>query len=439
MQNVLLSFLCCLVHIPSLLMRLLPFRQQLTARRKRGLCRSYGAGLALDFLLCLYVCRTGGITIGFYKLNLVLFAAVMGAVNILVIPGLWREHMFTFGVTALIVTISLATAACLTDRIGYATVQQGLILESLMGIGIFAALYPWTRRLIHRTVTPFLALKSEAYWKTIWFVPISMFFSCILTHGIQEYSDSLLDLLRLLLVGAATYLICRGVAESFQTLLEKRRLDEQVRLQKRYYAALTQTVEKERQARHNFKHHLAAIRTFLNTGDTSALREYCDGLELDLADVAQLPYTGNPAADGVLYHYACQARQQGIAYTVCCAFGALPIGDTDLCCLLGNALDNALEGAVGASGEREIQVAAEKHEGMLVLTVDNSFDGTLLRENGKLLSRKRDHSPGIGIATMEAICQKYGGTCRFEAKGTRFEASFLLRTEREPRQEARLR
>ncbi|MDD5804401.1 ATP-binding protein [Blautia sp. HCP3S3_H10_1] len=143
-------------------------------------------------------------------------------------------------------------------------------------------------------------------------------------------------------------------------------------------------------------------------------------------NIAEIPYTGNAAADGVLYHYASIAKEKQIAFKVCCRLNKLSISDTDLCCLLGNALDNAVTACENVSGKRYITVASEKNQDMLMLTVDNSFDGNLLKNGEKILSRKRENEEGIGIRSMKQICEKYGGTSRFEAESDCFEASFMI-------------
>ena len=70
-----------------------------------------------------------------------------------------------------------------------------------------------------------------------------------------------------------------------------------------------------------------------------------------------------------------------------------------------------------------------KHD-MLLITVDNSFDGILFQENGKIYSKKRQNKQeGIGILSMKKLCEKHGGASRFEAVGNRFQASFILKSE----------
>lgn len=209
-------------------------------------------------------------------------------------------------------------------------------------------------------------------------------------------------------------------------MLEKIQLNQQLEMQKKYYASLREAMEAEHEVRHNFKHQLAALKGFLETGNTKELRQYCDTLENRLLNIAEIPYTGNAAADGVLYHYACIAKEENISFKVCCRLDKLSISDTDLCCLLGNALDNAVTACGRYDSERYITVASEKNQDMLLLTVDNSFDGMVLKKEEKILSRKRKDEAGIGIRSMQQICEKYNGTSRFEAAGNQFEASFMI-------------
>ena len=59
---------------------------------------------------------------------------------------------------------------------------------------------------------------------------------------------------------------------------------------------------------------------------------------------------------------------------------------------------------------------------MLLITVDNSFDGILFQENGKIYSKKRQNKQeGIGILSMKKLCEKHGGavTSKRSATGSR--------------------
>lgn len=422
--NIMVSLLCTLAHIPSLILRFVPFKEMVTRKQRKYLWEIYIAGLLADFILCL--AEKDGISVSFYKTNLLLFCVIMGLVNIVVIKGHLKEQLFTFGLTAVMVWIVLAIAAYFTDKLGYQTIDQGLIIENLVGILMYAGLYPWLRKLMLITVKPFLGIDSENYWNTVWFIPIAMFLSGILSHGPEEYTATFLQVMSRILIGIAAIFICRNIAKDYRRIQEKNQMNQQIEMQKKYYQALTNTVETEREVRHNFKHQLAVIKRFQETGNSAELKEYCDKLEINLTGIAEIPYTGNAAADGVLYHYACEAKAAQISFHVCCKLDGMSIADTDLCCLIGNALDNAVTACKGYDGERYISVAAQREKELLMLTIDNSFDGILLQKEGKILSRKRVEEEGIGIRSMEQICEKYGGISRFQADGNRFEVSFML-------------
>lgn len=66
------------------------------------------------------------------------------------------------------------------------------------------------------------------------------------------------------LIGVATLLICFAVSYDQQHFLNEKELNRQIDQQKGYYHALTEQVLAEREARHNFRHQVAAIKGFLD-------------------------------------------------------------------------------------------------------------------------------------------------------------------------------
>ena len=424
-----MSFLCTMAHVPSLILRYIPFKDRTDKNQKKQLLFWYGLGLVINFFLYIKVEEKIGVSISFYKMNLMLFCVIMGGVNILVLRGYVKEQLFTFGLTALIILLTYAVAAYLVEIVGYKTIPQGLIIENIFGLLLYVFIYPWIRKLMRNTITPFLNIDSQNYWNTIWFIPIAMFLGTVFSLGMEDYIETPLQLMSRMFTGLATLMLCQNIAKDYRRIQEHNQITQQIEQQKKYYEALTEAVKVEREARHNFKHQLAAMQGFLDTGNIEELRTYCDSMQVKLAKITEIPYTGNAAADGVLYHYACLAEEKGVFFSSRCRFNSLNISDTDLCCILGNALDNALTASEGYEGEKYIRVAAQQEKEMLLITVDNSFDGFLIQEGEKIFSRKRKQEEGIGMKSMRQICEKYGGSCSFQTAGNEFEASFLLMLE----------
>lgn len=275
------------------------------------------------------------------------------------------------------------------------------------------------------TVTPFLN-QGHNYWNTVWLLPIAMFLGSTFAIDIEEHISTFLQMASKLMIGVATFLMYENVAKDYKRIEKQAEMSEQIEHQKGYYRALTEAVQNERVNRHNFKHQLKAMRGFLESGNSKELWEYFDRTEEKLKGLTEIHYTGNSAADGLLYHYACLSKEKNILFSVCGKLSGDSVSDTDLCCVLGNALDNAITACEAYDGERYIKIRIEEKEKMLLLTVDNSFDGIFLRDGEKIFSRKRKQEEGIGIWSMRQICDKYGGTCKFLAKGNEFEASFLM-------------
>ncbi|MDD3403927.1 MAG: ATP-binding protein [Hespellia sp.] len=365
-------------------------------------------------------------SVSFYKMNLLVFCVPMAIVNILVVKGFTREHLFTAGLVAIIVLMLLTLSVFLTDKIGYDTISHGILITNLFFLILFSALYLPIKKLMKRTVTPFLNIDGNDYWKTIWFIPIAMFFASLFSLPVGDYVSTAIQVINKFLIGIATLFMCRNIANDYQRMKERERLGQLLKLQKQYYNALTEKVNDEREARHNYKHHIAAIHGFLDSGNMDGLSAYCESLERAQPNSTVIPYTGNAAADGVLYYYGTLAEKENVQIEVTCLLTELTLSDLELCSLLGNALDNAVTACKNYDGERFIRVASKTDGEMLIITVDNSFDGVLFKDNHKILSQKRDHEEGIGIASMRQICERNGGICSFRADGNNFEASFIL-------------
>ncbi len=97
---------------------------------------------------------------------------------------------------------------------------------------------------------------------------------------------------------------------------------------------------------------------------------------------------------------------------------SLPIADTDLCALLGNALDNAIESARRAQ-DRKIIVRCRVEKGLFMLQVENAVSGEV---HPNLETTKADKTAhGFGIAGMREIAARYGGTLDARSRAGRFE------------------
>ena len=248
------SFLCILAHVPTLILRIVPFHEKISDKDRIRLTVIYAIGLAVDFGICMWVGNYRKIDVPFYKINLIAFCIVMAAVNIWLVPGYTKVHLFVFGIVADIVMIALSIGAYVSSLLGMQGNAIGIAETSAIAIVVYALLYPLLSSLLRYTVTPFLEIECQNYWETLWFIPIAMFFSSIFSEGVDVYTTTFPQMLSKCLIGVATLLICFAVSYDQQHFLNEKELNRQIDQKKGYYHALTEQVLAEREARHNFRH-----------------------------------------------------------------------------------------------------------------------------------------------------------------------------------------
>lgn len=426
MENLEFGILFTLVVVLAYILYLMPFFSRLRRKQKIQLVLISGAAFFLNLLLCVHVGDIGAMSITFYKRDLMANAFILLVCSILVIRDYFREQVFVSGLTSLLFMSVYAVAAFIMNKIAGGDIVNRLIIVNIIGLLLFCALFPLFAKLIKRTVTPFLNSRYGTYWRVMWLFPVVMFICTNLATRLNTYITTVPELIARISTVGATFMIAWGVAEDAQHQIEREELIEQVGHQKEHYEALAKKVRSERKDRHDFKHQLAAVQMMVKEGKTDELLRYCEEAEQALSELSEVPHTGNAAADSIIYHYASLAASENISFSVKGGFGGASIPDSDIICLLGNALDNAVTACETIESGRYIEVAILNRDDSLTITVDNSFDGKIIREGGRIYSRKRNHEEGIGIASMKEIVGKYGGLCRFQTSGREFEASFLL-------------
>ena len=175
------------------------------------------------------------------------------------------------------------------------------------------------------------------------------------------------------------------------------------------YRALEQKMRESAALRHEFKHRLLAIDSMLQ---------------------ARL-YSSNLVVNAILQDAAGRARAAGVSFRVTALVPKeLPFPDEDLCALLMNLLDNALEGAARTpeGRERSILFRARIFKGFLVLRCENTFDGYVKTDGqGHLLTIKDEPSShGFGMAQMRSVAQKYHARLDVDYTGQRFTVQTAL-------------
>jgi len=200
-----------------------------------------------------------------------------------------------------------------------------------------------------------------------------------------------------------------------------------LRNQHEQYLQSKRTIEQVNRKYHDMKNQIETIRSEPDPGRKA---EYLDELEGSIAEYAAQHRTGNGVLDTLLTAKGAYCIEQGIQLT-CVADGALLkfMSVIDITSIFGNALDNAIESSIRVADreKRLIRVAVFAQNNLLMIRIENTFDGRLRMVEGRPITLKSDRSRhGYGLRNIQSAAEKYGGTATFSAEKNWFSLRILI-------------
>lgn len=178
--------------------------------------------------------------------------------------------------------------------------------------------------------------------------------------------------------------------------------------------------------KHDFHHHLQALKGQLEAGQVERAIAYLEQLDRSLQTVDTLLKTGNVTVDAILSAKLAQARAAGIAVT---AETNLPpelsLTDLELSIVIGNLLDNAIEGCRSAAGEKFLRLSLRMKGDMLYFYLLNSA-GKKRKKVGSLFRTGKTGAHGFGLHRAETIVKQHGGWVKYNSEDGAFTSEFLV-------------
>ena len=184
-----------------------------------------------------------------------------------------------------------------------------------------------------------------------------------------------------------------------------------------------------RSIRHDMKQHYSSVLNMLEKQNYQTAKEYLKKLVEDNTDHSQICRTENPVVDAIVNTKYSFMKTLGIQCTADIHIPMqLPFEMADMSVLLGNVLDNAIEASNNSVARKYIKIYMAYDKNILIITVINSYDGTLLRDKtGKILTRKDDQNAhGFGLVSIERIVQKYHGSMVIEETAEEFKIKLIM-------------
>ncbi len=193
-------------------------------------------------------------------------------------------------------------------------------------------------------------------------------------------------------------------------------LEQRKNLDYEHYKILLNNYDNSRIMIHDFKHHISVINSLAQNENKEALIKYLESFNQSENTSNDFTFTGNKIVDIVISQKFKYCTENGIQFifnpnNIMFDF----VDESDMCCIISNILDNAIE-AAEKSSEKIVRLDFYSNEenSVYLVETENSCNLEPIRKNGKLISSKNNkQNHGIGLLSIERAIKKYKGEIEY--------------------------
>lgn len=211
-------------------------------------------------------------------------------------------------------------------------------------------------------------------------------------------------------------------------IIDRRIAEYQSDLLATHYAEVENMYRQIRGWRHDYRNHIQVLSSYAQMGDLESLKEYLGELRIDLESVDTVLKTGNKMTDVILNSKISLAKSRNIAVR---ADAHVPVSLTtseiDLCIIMGNLFDNAIEACMELpEEERRIRIYMDMKNTQLYLSITNTTARKKQKKEAGLFLSTKGNGHGYGLVRIDTIIERYQGYISRNSEDGAFTTEILL-------------
>ena len=234
-----------------------------------------------------------------------------------------------------------------------------------------------------------------------------------------EYIRSiiLIMVLLIMLLLLAMFFYIRVNRKERDDLKEVNKINEQlVASQAKFFEATAKSDNEIRAMRHDMKNNVQVLMLLLEQGEYDKMREYLKEMGDNLISADVSAHTGDMIADAIIAEKKADAENCGLRLRSLGKIDGVKISPVDMCKMLANLLDNAIEAASMPELKelddqaKVIDLQFKKTDNFFMISVTNPCFKAPKTKDGKIQTSKNDgKNHGFGIQNIESAASAYGG------------------------------
>lgn len=214
----------------------------------------------------------------------------------------------------------------------------------------------------------------------------------------------------------------------FSKQIDKRIAAYQRELIETHYQEVENMYKQMRGWRHDYRNHIQMMKVLAANGDMDGIKAYLDELDTDLNTVDMVVKTGNAMADAILNSKISLAQSKKIPVQCDAHIPVkLKMSELDLCCIIGNLFDNAIEASQKLPEEqRLIRVYMDMKGTQLYISFTNFTATKKLKKVGRGYQTSKGDGHGFGLVRIDNIIERLEGYLSRNSEDGAFTTEILI-------------
>ncbi len=214
----------------------------------------------------------------------------------------------------------------------------------------------------------------------------------------------------------------------FSKKVDKELAEYQRELIEIHYAEVNNMYTEMRGWRHDYRNHIQTMKVHALHGDLDAIKKYLDQLDTDLQRVDTMIKTGNAMTDAILSSKISLAKSKDIQVKAEANISlALTTSELDLCAILGNLFDNAIEASMELPVEKRlIRVYMDIKNTQLYISFTNFTASKKMSKISGRFNTTKGEGRGLGLTRIDSIIEKYEGYISRNSEDGAFTTEILI-------------
>ena len=258
------------------------------------------------------------------------------------------------------------------------------------------------------------------YWLLLFIVPLTtlgtltvyQYYIELLSPGEDINAYIIISTVGLVLINLLIFFLFSKLQSQLELQKNQILINTQMRLEKQSFKKMEESYNRTREIRHDMKNHILCIKGIAENGNKSELLDYLEKMTDALEEATYVSVSKNSAVDAIINEKMLTAQKNGIPTH----FDVMPLDSEgvpsmDICTILSNALDNAIEACVKLQNpkDRYIYVKINSDSGIFISVSNPSLEAPK-KLAGIITTTKADKdNHGLGLKSIKRTVDKHGG------------------------------